>query len=58
MSSSFAYTHNDVFRCLNVCVFACVFGARENDVRGPDPIILVLSLTAGHVLTTEINTTT
>ena len=44
--------------CVCVCVCVCVFGARENDVRGPDPIILVLSLTAGHVLTTEINNTT
>lgn len=41
-----------------MCVCVCVFGGRENDMQGPDPITLVLSLTAGHVLTTEINTTT
>lgn len=56
MSSCFAYTHTYVFGCLRACV--CVFGGRVNDVWGDDPIILVLLLTAGRVLTTEINTTT
>lgn len=54
MSSCFAYTHTHVFGCLSVCVF----GTRVKDVWGDDPIILVLLLTAGHVPTTEINTTT
>ena len=51
-----ATLHRPTFMFLDV--YVCAFGTGVDDVLGDDPIILVLLLTAGRVLTTEINTTT